>query len=493
MEKQTKINLRIGSSLMAGLTLLTLMFVGCDSVTSPQQSESITPLMSNLGSGVLNSEMDASYYTVEGFYFLPPMVDNTEFSGTFDPDLSPVVEICETPACNALHVSFDMAGEGSEQVRMVEDDEHYIVNWNTNSSGAEVGQTYRVQVSVDGLTLGHADVHVVRNGREADEFRKAGEIAIVANQTLPVKFRIETGIVSMVIVSPAEATIDVGATQQFEAVLLDLHGEVLNGPEVFWSSDEPDVATVDGDGLALGLETGEAIITASAGAKSGSAVLKVEVTTVFEGIASMPEHAGSFTGFTRGYYFVAPVDFQITGVRVLQAPGNNNSYQNWAIVRFNNAQPPPQFTNTTNNFEQLAAGFNKPSNELSGVAVDVQAGDVIGIYGNTTASAGAIFGVNSYSSSTTIATTEIMGHTINLIRSGMQSHLGTGGQAGMQNIWRETNFIEVSRVEFTYVSTGASSAIPSSGFETLAVEPDYALRSQPPKREGEVALSDRQH
>lgn len=264
---------------MACLSMIVLMFMGCDNVTSPQQTESITPLMSNPGSGVLNSELDAPYYTVDGFYFLPPMVSSAEYSGTFDPDLSPVVEICETPACDALHASFDMDGEGSERVRVEEDDEHYIVNWNTNSSGAAVGQTYRVRVVVAGIKLGHADVHVARNGSEANEYRAAGEIAVVVNQTLPMKFRVETGIVGAVVVEPAEATIEVGATQQFTATLYDLYGEPLEGPAVAWSSDNDEVGEVDGDGLAAGVSVGQAVITATSGPASGSALLTVTAGT----------------------------------------------------------------------------------------------------------------------------------------------------------------------------------------------------------------------
>ena len=195
MRKYTKTNVGTGRGFLAGAAILLLMAMGCDSVTSQQQADSKNSLTTIQGTDALSSEHDASIYTVDGFYFLPPMVKDAEFSGTFDPDLSPVVEICETPACEGLHASFDTDGKGSERVRVNKGNEHYIINWNARRSGAEAGQTYRIRVVVDGATLGHADVHVVRNGREANQNRSAGEIAIVANQTLPVKFRVETGIV----------------------------------------------------------------------------------------------------------------------------------------------------------------------------------------------------------------------------------------------------------------------------------------------------------
>jgi len=42
-----------------------------------------------------------------------------------------------------------MNGNGSEQVRVVEEDERYIVNWSTKSSRVEAGQTYRVRVTIN--------------------------------------------------------------------------------------------------------------------------------------------------------------------------------------------------------------------------------------------------------------------------------------------------------------------------------------------------------
>lgn len=260
--------------MMAGLVLLILV-LGCDNVLSPQLTDTENPPVSDSEAGVLNSETDDPISTVNGFYFLPPMVKNSEFSGTFDSGLSPVVEICETPACESLLASFDMDGRGSERVRMDEEDEHYIVNWKVRNTGAVAGQTYGLRVVVGDFTLGYADVHVVRNGSEANDYRKEGEIAVVVNQTLPVKFRIETGIVRTIIVTPSEATISAGAAQQFEAELQDLHGEPVADPAITWSSDDTDVATVDADGLATGIATGLASIIATSGNISGSGNLEV--------------------------------------------------------------------------------------------------------------------------------------------------------------------------------------------------------------------------
>jgi len=284
--------------------ILLLILAACNSVISPDYdltSSDESPLT------ILSGDVTTASYSVAGFQFLAPMVKDSEYSGVFDAGLSPVVEICATTTCDDILASFDVDGDGSERVRVDEEDEHYIVNWSARSSGAEAGQTYRVRVLVNGLTLGHADVHVVRNGREANQHRSAGAIAIVANQTLPVKFRIETGIVGAVIVTPATATIGVGATQLFVASLLDLHGEPLVGPAISWASNDTDVATVNGDGLATGISVGDAEITATSGPAAGSALLSVSNFFLADNGVTIqcPAAAVGETGFANGVEYEA--------------------------------------------------------------------------------------------------------------------------------------------------------------------------------------------
>jgi hypothetical protein len=176
--------------------------------------------------------------------------------------------------------------------------------------------------------------------------------------------------------------------------------------------------------------------------------------------ATMPPHANNFSGNTRGYWFTAPVSFTITGVQVMQAPGGANQFMNWSIIRFNGAVPPPTFPTTTNAFTQLAFGLNEPSNAFSPTSLQIFAGDVIGIYGNTMAASGAATGVNSYTAAGVQATTTVFGNVINLARSGMQFHLGSAtSPAGMHDVWAEPTSMQVSRVEFTYTEIPAPGAL----------------------------------
>src|SRR2546422_5101031 len=81
--------------------------------------------------------------------------------------------------------------------------------------------------------------------------------------------------VASVAVSPAAATVSVGATQQLGAVLKDASGNVLTGRTVTWASSNSALATVSGTGLVTGVAAGPVTITATSEAKSGSATVSV--------------------------------------------------------------------------------------------------------------------------------------------------------------------------------------------------------------------------
>ncbi|HSU16257.1 beta strand repeat-containing protein [Longimicrobium sp.] len=213
---------------------------------------------------------------VPGFYFLPPMVSQPSYSGTFDAALQPRVEICELSGtvCATTIATFTF-GTGSDNVRLDAAGQSYNVNWHTAQSNLDPAKFYRISVYVGTVQLGYADVDVVGAAKDLRNVDTGQYIALLDDRTLPIKFRIETGIVGQVVVSPASDSVNVGETKQFTATLLDLHGNPVTGPTVTWTSSNPAVATIDATGLATGVDAGTVTITASIGYASGTATLKV--------------------------------------------------------------------------------------------------------------------------------------------------------------------------------------------------------------------------
>jgi len=94
--------------------------------------------------------------------------------------------------------------------------------------------------------------------------------------------------VATVTVTPAVASILVGATLQLTATPKDSLGNPLSGRVVTWSSNALSVASVTGTGLVTGVAVGFATITATSEGVSGSAAITVTVLS------------------TGGNYYVAP-------------------------------------------------------------------------------------------------------------------------------------------------------------------------------------------
>lgn len=81
--------------------------------------------------------------------------------------------------------------------------------------------------------------------------------------------------VSAVTVTPATASVAIGATTQLAAATLDGNGTVITGRAVTWSTSNASLATVSG-GLVTGVAPGNVTITATSEGKTGSAVITVQ-------------------------------------------------------------------------------------------------------------------------------------------------------------------------------------------------------------------------
>jgi hypothetical protein len=147
---------------------------------------------------------------------------------------------------------------------------------------------------------------------------------------------------------------------------------------------------------------------------------------------NLPAQTGTFSSNVRGYWFTAPVAFQITGVGV--PTDASSGTQTIEILRLN--APPPQYSSTTNDFTSLFRVVGDSSLGLIPVSIAVGAGDVIGVLGYRGS-------VNSYGPQ---STADIFGNSITLARFGMQFNLNS---VPAQDVWTEAGG-NISRVNLEY-------------------------------------------
>lgn len=154
----------------------------------------------------------------------------------------------------------------------------------------------------------------------------------------------------------------------------------------------------------------------------------------------MPAHASYFDGFSRGYWFTAPCDFLLTGIR---APIDaNTNPQSVHLVKF--PSTPPSYPTTTTTFTTLFYGANINDTGFIDINVQVYTGDVIGILAVRDNGQGS--GQTSYHTGTSPVSSTIGNHPISLHRLGWQGNIITSPAA---NLWTETN-LQIGRAELRY-------------------------------------------
>lgn len=83
------------------------------------------------------------------------------------------------------------------------------------------------------------------------------------------------GIPSIVSVTPATGKLNIGATLQLSAEVLDVDGVPLSSGAITWTSSNPAVATVSSTGLVTALAVGAVTITATSGTVTGTAAVTI--------------------------------------------------------------------------------------------------------------------------------------------------------------------------------------------------------------------------
>ena len=86
--------------------------------------------------------------------------------------------------------------------------------------------------------------------------------------------------VASVVVSPAPATVHVGYSRQFTASARNAAGQVLPGRSMVWSSTNQSIATVDQNGLVVGVAPGTVEIRATSEGIPGTSVVTVDLVAV---------------------------------------------------------------------------------------------------------------------------------------------------------------------------------------------------------------------
>ncbi|WP_235290869.1 hypothetical protein [Portibacter lacus] len=129
----------------------------------------------------------------------------------------------------------------------------------------------------------------------------------------------------------------------------------------------------------------------------------------------LPPQSSTYTGQTRGYWFTAPSDFEITSIGVPTDASTDN--QSVAIITLN--VPPPDFSLSTLDYTVEFLAQDVPGVAPISVNVPITAGTMVGILGSRGANS-----INSYGTPSPYNTT-LLGNPVSLSRLLMQNDLQT--------------------------------------------------------------------
>jgi hypothetical protein len=148
------------------------------------------------------SQLDGATEGNPHFYFLRPIAPSQpSATGEFHGDLYPTVEICsgtaqtETNHCATLLASFTLDGgvnNGGDVITIPAGEEMYKVEWHTAAYDVPIDEPLRVSVLLGDFQAGYIDVVKSETGGFKNSENNA---AISGNGTLPIKFRLEHGVI----------------------------------------------------------------------------------------------------------------------------------------------------------------------------------------------------------------------------------------------------------------------------------------------------------
>jgi hypothetical protein len=144
-----------------------------------------------------------------------------------------------------------------------------------------------------------------------------------------------TGTLAVIVISPTTSFLGINAQETFTATAQDSKGKSLSGVTFTWTSNAPDIASIDTAGVVTGHTVGTVQITASAsGVTSPAANLNViSATTAVASVSLTPISSTIKVGQTQ-QFTASPLDASgntVNGVTLTW----NNKYAGVAIVGTN--------------------------------------------------------------------------------------------------------------------------------------------------------------
>ncbi|MBR9976936.1 MAG: hypothetical protein KFH87_02505, partial [Bacteroidetes bacterium] len=156
----------------------------------------------------------------------------------------------------------------------------------------------------------------------------------------------------------------------------------------------------------------------------------------------LPQYGSTYTSSQiRGFWFQAPTDFTIVGVKVPTDVGNGA--QSVQIIRFA-AGPPPVFAASTTAHTSLGLWTNINTTTVIPCNINIQSGDYIAVFGTR---ASGTNNANSYGTPSGPYSSSILGYQTTLTRMVYQS-----GSYPVQAVSQETSG-SIARVEVYYTPT----------------------------------------
>jgi hypothetical protein len=152
-------------------------------------------------------------------------------------------------------------------------------------------------------------------------FFSPGEVlvgAIVGGKTVFVRVNVKPGPVTRVDLEPVKAPLVVGATTKLSAVARSAEGNPRSDASLTWTSNKPEVASVDAAGVVTAIAPGQATISASSGSGKGNADLSV-VNNTLTGLSVAPKSTNVRTG-----------DVLRFNVHATSGPADNNAVR-WTV------------------------------------------------------------------------------------------------------------------------------------------------------------------